>query len=59
MREQMHKLVDDLDDDTVKPELHSAIDKLDDGSLPTALTYMRVLRGLLDNVSAAERSASK
>ena len=42
----MHKLVDELDDDTIKPELRAAIDNLDDAFLPAALTYMRVLRGL-------------
>lgn len=42
IRDQLRKLVDDLDDNTVKLELLAVIDTLDDAFLPALLAYMRV-----------------
>ena len=42
IRDQLRKLVDDLDDNTVKLELLAVIDTLDDAFLPALLAYTRV-----------------
>jgi hypothetical protein len=52
IRTQLHKLVDDLDDATVKLELHADID---DGSLRAALAYMRMLRSLFDQLARSDK----
>jgi hypothetical protein len=43
IRVQLHRLVDDLDVETVKPGLHANVDDLDDASLPAALVRMCAL----------------
>ena len=44
VRQQLHKLVDDLDDAEVKPDLHALIDRLNEREAHTALTAIRALR---------------
>jgi hypothetical protein len=52
---QLHKMVDDLDVDTVKPGLHANVDDLDDASLPAGLVRMRALRSLFDRWGGSEK----
>jgi hypothetical protein len=52
---QLHKLVEDLDVETVKPCLHADVDDLDDASLPAALVRMCALRSLFDRLSGSDK----
>jgi hypothetical protein len=46
-REELHKLIDEIDDEREKTELHAEFDELDDASIPDALASMREIRRLL------------
>jgi len=40
-REELHKLIDELDDEQDKAELHLGVDELDGALMPAALASMR------------------
>ena len=55
LRGQLLRLVDDLEDDSVKSNLHEVIANLEDGLLPAALTYMRELRRMFEEMRESAR----
>ena len=40
MRNKLHELIDELQDDILQPALHAAMDTLHDDAVPRALTRM-------------------
>lgn len=46
LREQLHRLADELVQDSAKPRLHANIDALTDDQLPEALERLQMLRRL-------------
>jgi hypothetical protein len=54
-REELHKLINELDDKQDKAELHAGVDELDGALLPAALASMRAIhRQLMGGFTAAE-----
>jgi hypothetical protein len=50
IREQLHKVVGDLDAARIQLERRADIENLEDTSLQAALTHIRVLRNLLEKL---------
>jgi len=46
-REEIHQLIDQLDDDELQPALHAAVDTLPEDIVTTFLNRMRAMRDRL------------